>query len=44
MDLLVVDFETYYAKDYGLRKLTTEEYIIKKKLLPHFGFQVQRNR
>ena len=27
MDLLVVDFETYYAKDYGLRKLTTEEYI-----------------
>jgi DNA polymerase I-like protein with 3'-5' exonuclease and polymerase domains len=27
MDLLVVDFETYYAKDYGLRKCTTEEYI-----------------
>ncbi len=27
MDLLVVDFETYYAKDYGLNKLTTEEYV-----------------
>ncbi len=27
MDILTIDFETYYAKDYGLRKLTTEEYI-----------------
>lgn len=27
MDILTLDFETYYAKDYGLRKCTTEEYI-----------------
>lgn len=27
MDILAIDFETYYAKDYGLNKLTTEEYI-----------------
>ena len=27
MNLLTIDFETYYAQDYGLRKLTTEEYI-----------------
>ncbi len=27
MNILTLDFETYYAKDYGLKKLTTEEYI-----------------
>ena len=27
MDILTIDFATYYAKDYGLNKLTTEEYI-----------------
>ena len=27
MDILVIDFETYYAKDYGFNKLTTEEYV-----------------
>ena len=27
MDLITVDFETYYDKDYSLSKLTTEEYI-----------------
>ena len=27
MDLLIIDFETYYSKEYGLNKLTTEEYI-----------------
>ena len=27
MDIYTIDFETYYAKDYGLNKLTTEEYI-----------------
>ena len=27
MDILVVDFESYYAKDYGFNKLTTEEYV-----------------
>ena len=27
MDIVTIDFETYYAKDYGLGKLTTEEYV-----------------
>ena len=27
MDLITLDFETYYDKDYSLRKMTTEEYI-----------------
>lgn len=27
MDILTVDFETYYDKDYSLSKITTEEYI-----------------
>lgn len=27
MNILTIDFETYYAKDYGLRKFTLEEYI-----------------
>jgi len=27
MSFLTLDFETYYAKDYGLNNLTTEEYI-----------------
>ena len=26
-NLIVIDFETYYDKQYGLRKFTTEEYI-----------------
>ena len=27
MDLITLDFETYYDKDFSLTKLTTEEYI-----------------
>lgn len=27
MNVITIDFETYYAKDYGLGKMTTEEYI-----------------
>lgn len=27
MNLLTIDFETYYSKEYGLKKFTTEEYI-----------------
>ena len=27
MDLITIDFETYYDKDFSLSKLTTEEYI-----------------
>jgi DNA polymerase len=27
MSFVTLDFETYYAKDYSLTRLTTEEYI-----------------
>ena len=27
MDIVTIDFETYYAQDYSLSKMTTEEYI-----------------
>jgi hypothetical protein len=27
MDLVTLDWETYYAKDYSLSKMTTEAYI-----------------
>ena len=27
MDLITLDFETYYSKDYSLKKLTIEEYV-----------------
>ena len=27
MDLITVDFETYYDRDYSLSKLTTEAYV-----------------
>ena len=26
MDLITLDFETYYSREYSLKKLTTEEY------------------
>ena len=26
-NIITIDFETYYSKEYGLNKLTTEEYI-----------------
>ena len=31
MKLITIDFETYYAKDYSLSKMTTEEYIRSKR-------------
>ena len=27
MDLITLDFETFYSKEFSLSKLTTEEYI-----------------
>ena len=27
MDLITIDFETYYDRDFSLSKITTEEYI-----------------
>jgi len=27
MDIYTLDFETYYAQDYSLSKMTTEEYV-----------------
>jgi hypothetical protein len=27
MDIITIDFETYYDRDFSLTKLTTEEYI-----------------
>ena len=27
MDLITLDFETYYSREYSLSKMTTEEYI-----------------
>lgn len=31
MDILTIDFETYYSKDFSLSKITTEEYIRHQK-------------
>ena len=42
MDMLTIDFETYYAKDYGLKKLTTEEYI-RDARFEVIGVAVQKN-
>lgn len=35
MQLLCLDFETYFADDYSLSKLTTEEYVRSGKFLAH---------
>ena len=42
MDILTIDFETYYAKDFGLRKFTTEEYI-RDKRFEVIGVAVKKN-
>lgn len=42
MDLITVDFETYYDKDFSLSKLTTEEYI-RSRLFEVIGVGVKVN-
>jgi DNA polymerase I-like protein with 3'-5' exonuclease and polymerase domains len=42
MDILTIDFETYYAKDFGLKKYTTEEYI-RDKQFEVIGVAVKKN-
>jgi DNA polymerase len=42
MDLLTIDFETYYDKKYSLAKITTEEYIRSDKF-EIIGFAIKRN-
>lgn len=34
MNLIALDFETFYDKDFSLSKLTTEEYIRDDRLKP----------
>lgn len=41
-DLIVLDFETYYDKDYSLSKLTTEEYL-RDPRFEVIGFSIRRN-
>ena len=42
MDILVVDFETYYDRGFSLSKMTTEEYI-RDELFEVIGVSVKRN-
>lgn len=45
MDLITLDFETYYAKDYTLSKLTTEEYVRDPRFETIMcGFKVNNDR
>lgn len=43
MNILYVDFETYYSKEFGFSKLTTEEYI-RDPRFEVIGVAVQRNK
>jgi hypothetical protein len=42
MDLVTIDFETFYSKEYGLGKLTTEEYV-RSDLFEVIGVSVKVN-
>ena len=42
MDLIVLDFETYYSKDFSLSKMTTEEYV-RSDEFEVIGLAVKRN-
>ena len=42
MNILTIDFETYYAVDFSLTKLTTEEYV-RDDLFEVIGVSVKEN-
>ena len=42
MDLLTIDFETYYDKKYSLAKITTEQYV-RDEMFEIIGFAIKRN-
>ena len=42
MDIYTLDFETYYAQDYSLSKLTTEEYV-RDKRFEVIGLAIKKN-
>lgn len=42
MDLIVIDFETYYSKDFSLSKITTEEYV-RSEQFEVIGLAIKRN-
>ena len=42
MDLITIDFETYYDRDFSLSKITTEEYI-RSDLFEVIGVSVKVN-
>ncbi len=42
MDLITIDFETYYDRDYSLSKITTEEYV-RSDLFEVIGVAVKVN-
>ena len=42
MDLVTIDFETFYDRDYSLSKLTTEEYV-RSDLFEVIGVSVKVN-
>jgi len=42
MDVYTLDFETYYAQDYSLSKMTTEEYV-RDKQFEVIGLAIKKN-
>ncbi|NBX51560.1 hypothetical protein EBT25_16925, partial [bacterium] len=42
MDMLTIDFETFYSKDYSLSKITTEAYVNDIRF-EAIGIAVKRN-
>lgn len=42
MDIITLDFETYYSKDFGFKKLTTEQYV-RSPDFEEIGVAVKRN-